>query len=107
MVGATVFTPFTPFQRKGDTNMEQGCQGRPLWGWTAIGGIRMTLWFLIYIFSKNVNVMNDKERQSYFSRLKKTKRIWLLNAIHDPRLDNGLKGKKILQSMLEQWAYGL
>lgn len=51
--------------------------------------------------------MNDKERQGYVSRLKKTKGTWLLNAILDPRLDNGLKGKEILQSMLEQLAYGL
>lgn len=30
---------------KGDTNMEQRCQERPLWGWMAMGSIRMTYGF--------------------------------------------------------------
>lgn len=75
---------------EGWQNIEQESQGGTLWAWTVIGGIRVTPWFLTYIFSKN---MNDVERQRYLSRLKETQGTWDLSAIHDPRLDHGLKGK--------------
>lgn len=70
-----------------------GWQGRKWWNWTGVGGNRMTSWFLIYILFKNVNVIHDKERLRYFSRLKDTKGTWYLNAIYNLRWDHGQKKK--------------
>lgn len=91
------------WSRDDTINIQQEWQGGTLWGWIVMGGIRMTSWFLTYIFCKSINAMNDTERQGYFSRLMETQGTWHLNAIHDSILSHGSKGKhkdKVKHSIL-------